>query len=102
VTEQGAIIDDFLISGTLANEAFDLSTLVIYPNPSEGIFNITAKNTQIDTIEVYDVLGKQISIKYNTDNASNVELDLSTASTGIYFVKIQSDDQTVTKKITKK
>jgi hypothetical protein len=51
---------------------------------------------------VYDVLGKQISIKYNTDNASNVELDLSTASTGIYFVKIQSDDQTVTKKITKK
>ncbi len=102
VTEQGVIIDDFLISGTLGNEEFDLSTLVIYPNPSAGIFNIAAKDTQIDTIEVYDVMGKQISIKYNTDNASNVELDLTTASTGIYFVKIRSNDQIVTKKITKK
>ena len=102
VTEDGVVIDDFLISGTLGNEDFDIASLVIYPNPSNGIFNIATKDIEIDAIEVYDALGKQISIKYNTANASNVELDLTNASTGIYFVRIQSNDQIVTKKITKK
>lgn len=102
VVEEGVIIDDFLISGTLANQSFDINNLTIYPNPSNGIFNIMAQNLLIENIEVYDVLGKQIDVKMNNQNNSNLVLDLSNASTGIYFVKIKSNNQIVTKKITKK
>lgn len=38
VTEEGVIIDDFLISGTLSNEEMDINNLVIYPNPSKRNF----------------------------------------------------------------
>lgn len=102
VVEEGVIIDDFLISGTLANQQFDLNSLTIYPNPSNGIFNIMAQNLLIENIEVYDVLGKQIDVKMNNQDNANLVLDLSNASTGIYFVKIKSNNQIVTKKITKK
>lgn len=102
VVADGVIIDDFLISGTLANESFDINDLVIYPNPSTGIFNIASKNITIDEIQVFDVLGKQIDITINNENSNNLQIDLTNASTGIYFVKMKSNNQVTTKKITKK
>jgi Secretion system C-terminal sorting domain len=102
VVEEGVIIDDFLISGVLANQTFDINNVTIYPNPSNGIFNIMAQNSSIDEVEVYDVLGKQIDFKRNNQDNANVTLDMSNVASGIYFVKIKSNNQIVTKKITKK
>ncbi|MBL7887172.1 MAG: T9SS type A sorting domain-containing protein [Flavobacterium sp.] len=102
VVAQGVVIDDFLISGTLSNANFDINDLTIYPNPSNGIFNIAKNDIAIDSIEVFDVLGKKMGVKINNQNSNNLELDLTNVSTGIYFVKIQSNSQITTKKITKK
>lgn len=102
VVEDGVVIDDFLISGTLSNQEFELNNLLIYPNPSNGIFNIAISKQDNYQVEVYDVLGKQIfSKQYNQVN-DTIFLDLSDASIGVYFVKIKSNNQIVTKKITKK
>ena len=102
VVGEGVIIDNFLISGVLANQSYDINNLTIYPNPSSGIFNIMTQNSTIEGIEIYDVLGKQIDFNINNQDNTNLVLDLSNASTGIYFVKIKSNNQVVTKKITKK
>lgn len=103
VTNEGAIIDDFVINGTLATDSFDLNTVTIYPNPSNGIFNIISGNTPIEKIEVYDVSGKIIAIENNLQiNNNSSVLNLSHLSSGLYFVRITSDNQKTVKRIIKK
>ena len=98
----GVNIDDFLINGTLSNQNFELQNIVVYPNPSKGIFNIALGNIQPTSIDVYDLTGKIILSKKDIQ-ISNVEasLNLSNAATGIYFVKITADNQSTVKRIIK-
>jgi len=99
VNNQGVIVDDFLISGTLANDDFNIDNIVIYPNPSNGIFSIANGNNTIENIEVFDVTGKSIKSKSSSDNST---FDISNVSNGIYFVKISANNQTTVKRIIKK
>lgn len=98
----GVNIDNFVITGTLSNQNFELQNIVLYPNPSKGIFNIALGNIQPTAIDVYDLTGKIILSKKDI-KISNVEasLNLSNAATGIYFVKITADNQSIVKRIIK-
>lgn len=98
----GVNIDDFVIEGLLSNQEFQLANVAIYPNPSAGIFTISAGNKTIDQIEVYDISGKIIVNKNNfsNNNATSV-LDISQVANGIYFVKITSENLSIVKKIIK-
>lgn len=100
VTATGVVVDDFLISGTnLTTTNFQLEKLAIYPNPSSGIFTISAGNISIDSIDLYDMTGKKISFKTNKEQTV---IDLNAVSDGIYFAKITSNNQSTTKKLIKK
>lgn len=98
----GVNIDNFVITGTLSNQNFELQNIVLYPNPSKGIFNIALGNIQPTAIDVYDLTGKIILSKKDIQ-ISNVEasLNLSNAATGIYFVKITADNQSIVNRIIK-
>jgi hypothetical protein len=100
INQEGVIVDDFLISGTLANQNFELNKIVISPNPSTGIFTIFSNNLALDKLEVYDITGKIIVSKRNLDT-TNSTLDLTNVSTGIYFVKMVSNNQSTVKRIIK-
>jgi hypothetical protein len=103
VNAQGATVDNFLIGGTLATENFDLNTISIYPNPSTGIYTVYSNTTSLDKIEVYDIMGKIIETKTNIQiNGNSSTLNLSHISSGIYFVKITSNNQSTVKRIIKK
>ncbi len=103
VTNQGVIIDDFLISGTLASDSFDSNSISIYPNPSSGIYNITSNNYPIEKIEVYDITGKIIESEVNLEITNNsTVLNLTQVSSGLYFVRISANNQKIIKKIIKK
>ena len=65
------------------------SSLLIYPNPTNGEININNSNN-IASITIIDHNGKTL-LSRNTDN-TNVELDLSAYASGIYFIKIVSVD----------
>lgn len=98
----GVIIDDFVIDGTLATQNFELNNIAVYPNPSAGIFNIALGTFTPEKITVYDLSGKVILTEENvTISDSNYSLNLSNVATGIYFVKIASEDQSVVKRIIK-
>jgi succinylglutamate desuccinylase len=66
------------------------------------LFTISSGDKAIEKLAVYDVTGK---IVYNANNFSKVNsekvLDLSNASSGIYFVKLTSDNQSTVKRIIK-
>ncbi len=99
MTQEGVIIDDFVIEGSVAKINDDiLNKIDIYPNPSTGIFNIhNSQNKNID-LNVFDITGKLIKKESNlSDNL--IELNLSNIAKGIYFIKLNIDNITTTKKI---
>lgn len=102
VNQQGVVVDDFLIDGTLSNQAFELNKIVIYPNPSTGNFTIFSSDFPLDEIEVFDVTGKIIVKKSNVTVSNNsATLNLSHIASGIYFVRITSNNQSTVKRIIK-
>ncbi|WP_339887345.1 T9SS type A sorting domain-containing protein [uncultured Flavobacterium sp.] len=98
----GVNVDDFVISGVLSKANFELKNISVYPNPSEGIFNISLGDIEPTSIEVYDLTGKIILSKKDL-LISNFEtsINLSDASQGIYFVKINANNQNIVKRIIK-
>lgn len=102
VNNLGANVDDFVISGILSNENFELNNVSIYPNPSNGIFTLSLGDIEPTSIVIYDITGKIISSNNNILIANyETSLNISTASTGIYFVKIEADNQSIVKRIIK-
>ena len=63
-------------------------TITIFPNPSNGIFNIKSEN-QTDKVEVFDASGRLLIMKIGSDNSSKV--DITNQEQGIYFLKITTD-----------
>ncbi len=69
---------------TLDNSSFEaISNLKVYPNPSTGIFNISAQENV--TIEVYDLVGKQIKTQEVPVGTSTI--DISNYASGVYLLK---------------
>jgi hypothetical protein len=102
ITREGAIIDDFVIDGTLSNQNFEVNSIVVYPNPSKGLFTLSYGNFKPQQIEIYDVTGKNILSIDNTKLTENqTELNLSHVSNGIYFIKISNENGQSVKRIIK-
>ncbi|AUC22478.1 hypothetical protein BTO15_10435 [Polaribacter sejongensis] len=70
----------------------------MYPNPTDGNA-VYFKITEIAEVNVYNVLGKLI--KKATINSNNNSIDTSNLAKGIYLVKINSENQSITKKLIK-
>lgn len=86
---------------TLANETFTQGPeVLIYPNPSNGIFKMDFK-TEVKNIRVFDMLGGLVYTEnvYPLNSETTKEIDLSNASNGIYFVNVSDDNGTSSYKI---
>lgn len=102
VNKLGVKVDDFVINGVLSAQSFQANQVVVFPNPSKGIFNMAFGNLNPNKIEVYDISGKLILLTNNTEIANNqATIDLSKSSNGIYFIKITTENTTFTKRIIK-
>jgi hypothetical protein len=62
----------------------------MYPNPVTNTLNLNAQE-QIDAVSIYNMLGQEVL--RNTPSATQVQLDMSTLSTGAYIVKVQAGNQ---------
>jgi len=71
----------------------------IYPNPTSGIINLEFANNNIKQISISDLTGKTIIEKVKIQQ--NEMIDLSNFESGIYIIKIQTDNEIFTTKIIK-
>lgn len=88
---------------TLSNEDVSIrdNSLIIFPNPTSEIVYINF----VDTISkakiiVYDTTGK-IIMTNEIENADSNQINISNLNNGIYFVRIETNEKSVTKKIIK-
>ncbi len=93
-------IDDIELTGTVGLESDNLSLasrINIYPNPSNGVFNISIKNPESESYDLYvmDLLGRKIIERNITDlnKDYNDKLDLSTLKAGVYYLKVVSEKE---------
>lgn len=75
-------------------------SVIIFPNPSTGLFQIELVAMEVKektTLAIYNVLGELI---YTSGVNSNViQVNLGTISKGVYFVRINTGQTILTKKI---
>ncbi|MGO4905904.1 CotH kinase family protein [Flavobacterium sp. W20_MBD1_R3] len=87
-------------SDALSRDSFaEASSLLIYPNPVSDIVTIHA-STPMSEIKIFNILGALVQEIKVANNL--VDMDLSTYSSGIYFVKIYNEEGYTSRKIIKK
>lgn len=88
---------NFTMSTTGVSTTNAVKNLNIYPNPTNGIVNLQSAILNVNSFEisVYDQFGKLIS-----KSKSNPIVDLSNLANGVYFLNINTDQGSTTKKVT--
>ncbi|WP_026452619.1 T9SS type A sorting domain-containing protein [Aequorivita capsosiphonis] len=80
---------------SLSTEDYSKADFQIYPNPTSDYLNIRTQSNDF-TFRIYNALGQ----KTNTTKVEN-EIDVSNLSNGIYFIRIESETGSTTKKFIK-
>jgi len=83
---------------TAINSFSNKSQVKIYPNPVQGVLHIDIPG-KTGAYEVFDITGKSLLQKVIHEN--NASIDVSEFKKGIYFVKVQSENQMFTGKFVK-
>lgn len=75
-------------------EEFNTYEVVVYPNPTNGVFTIAIKNANIDEliISVVDIQGKEVfgSRESNITADYNKQVNLEGLSKGMYYIKLST------------
>jgi hypothetical protein len=92
----GCIVQDCQLTGLEDKQG--MQELSIFPNPSQNVFFINSSQ-EIKNVSVFTINGKRI-LENNT-NSTFAKIDLTDFSSGIYFVEIQTEKETIRKKLVK-
>ena len=76
------------------------SAIKLYPNPTKGkLFVKTDSSIRLERIYVYDISGRLLK-RYDLTPSMDLEyLNFSTASSGVYFIKIYTENTSISKRI---
>jgi hypothetical protein len=85
-----------VVGNALANQQFSVSAFKVYPNPVKNLLNIQSKEVP-NKIEIFDTNGRLLQSATIISN----QVDVSSLSSGTYFVKIYSKENSGVVKITK-
>ncbi len=69
-----------------------IDVIRIYPNPSNGIFNVSGVNSNEIIFSVFNILGQQVPFTINEDQG--IQLDLSNEPAGVYIIKVKDGNFT--------
>ncbi|MBO5849618.1 MAG: T9SS type A sorting domain-containing protein [Bacteroidales bacterium] len=76
-----------------------LENISIYPNPAKNFFKLKTQDSQIKSIKVYNCIGMMVEeIEVNTNEA---EINTSDYKSGVYFINIETENGSFTKKVMK-
>ena len=77
-----------ITSSTLSLDDIDISSFMIYPNPTTDALCINGLKKS-ETVEIYSINGQQLFTK--TIDTNTNKIDVSKLSVGVYFLKINSE-----------
>ena len=81
----------------LGVEDFSLNASSIYPNPSNGTFNVSAK-TALSEINIYSQVGALVKT-IKVDKTDATEVSVAGLQTGVYLIELKNDSEKSWKKV---
>ncbi len=88
------------VEETLGVNDFNLlSNITVYPNPTNGVLQVSNRNGIVLQLSIYDINGRLLLNK--TSNQEINTIDISTFSNGIYVLKMSTDFGEITKRVIK-
>ncbi len=82
-----------------ANSSSNGKAFSIYPNPASGIVNVKANSIQNEAIiAIYDLNGRMV-VNQNLLDGNNTQINISGLATGVYVVKINTNNKSQTEKL---
>ena len=73
----------------------------VYPNPTSGVLRVESGEWRVESVEVFDVFGKNVS-RLTSHISHPISIDISFLPAGVYFVRITTDGGVVTRKVIKR
>lgn len=89
-------VDDVVFTDQMGVTDMTGSSISVYPTVVKDNVNISAKGN-ISNVAVFNTAGQQV-LKANP-NAQSTQVNMSTLPSGVYIVKIQAGNETLTKKV---
>lgn len=86
------------VATTLSLDKFSLNNAQVYPNPSNGDFNIKSE-TIITKVNVYSQTGAFVKTVEVENNADNAAINIKGLATGVYLIELVNDTEKSWKKI---
>ena len=71
----------------------------VYPNPVNDILYI-ATETEVEEVVVYDIYGRR-QVSEAPSHQGNLAIDVANLKSGIYFVKVRTEEGDIVKRIIK-
>ncbi len=78
-----------------------LENIAVYPNPTQDFIHIDAQNTNVLNATIYDIRGRQVGT-YIFNEEEAIQINVSEFETAMYFIEINTNVGTITKRIIKK
>ena len=105
ITHKGTLTNgsqpfSLILTGTglsLSTSENSLGQFSIWPNPTTDRLHFDSKDKNVSAIKVYDITGKQMSVKVFNDY-----IDVSSLQQGVYVLKVATDSSTNAYKFIKK
>ena len=86
----------YVVEGEYENP--DDCELFLFPNPAEIYINVSSANCRLTSVKVFDLAGRMIEEKEIDTSFTNVQIDVSSLSSGVYIVAGYLDDSIATSK----
>ena len=80
----------------LSNQDFDVLSFTIFPNPVKDVLQVSTQNeVELKQIQVYDVMGKLVL------EGKSASIDFTGLASGLYFVKVETNQCVLVKRVVK-
>ena len=81
----------------VVNELKSDNNINIHPNPAKETIKLSAVSCQLSAVKIYNSLG--ILVEEITVSSNEMEIDVSNYNPGLYFINIECNDKTISKKV---
>ena len=96
-------VEDYTINvlASLSVAENQFHTFSIFPNPSNGFFNLSVSTSDDAKIKLFDIRGRNVYSELHTNNSDvfSTTLDFSVLAPGVYMLDIESGSKRAVKKI---
>lgn len=75
------------------------SGISIFPNPAQDFVTISSQNKSIQSVTITDIMGKNIALLAPENNNEAITIPVNTMTTGLYYVTITHDTESIVTKL---